>query len=85
MLIRLPDGRNVLSPDRIVSRRDIERAMERQGLPAPEPGDAVPLRTGSGHLIVRCHNPLQAEGAVSTVAPATVIANTSAGSCTPGK
>ena len=156
MLERLADGRSVVSPDHVITRRDIERAMDRQGLVDPEPGDAVFLRTGWGRLLrtdprqflrrspgvwvqetrwmaewnpsllgtdswcwgtnsadvvngsygachqelitrrgiriaegwrldeiadagigrfVLCHNPIQAEGAVSTIAPGTAIAN----------
>jgi hypothetical protein len=46
-----PDGRPVLDPDRTVSIADIRGAIERQQLPAPEPGDAVLFRTGWGRLL----------------------------------
>jgi Putative cyclase len=44
------DGRPVLAPG-LVTRGDVERAMARQGLDEPSPGDAVLLRTGWGRLV----------------------------------
>jgi kynurenine formamidase len=45
------DGRPVLDPARVVTRSDIERAIDHQCLPDPEPGDAIFLRTGWNRLL----------------------------------
>src|SRR5690606_4110367 len=46
------DGRSVLADDYRVTLEDFHAAIERQGLPAFEPGDAILLHTGWQRLVV---------------------------------